>query len=184
MVPGVSEPIQYEIVEVNSATKFAELDLTGYVATEVNSVNSLVESSSEDQRSNKLSQIANRLKKNYFKLHSKIKNNKNLLVVHRSVRDFSIYMILVDFQLEMANIVKRMSKEDELNRKSKLIDEIVEQDGNNPCANTIVNASTKKNPKTQRSDNTRLMLLPETKEDINEKDLGECFTRRRNNSVD
>lgn len=125
----------------------------------------------------KLSQIVNCLNENYFQLHFETSKKNNLLAVHSLVRDFSIYMIFVECGLKMANVIKRMSKDgtgDESNNR-KLINDIVEQqDINNPSTNTIANVSTKKNPKTQRSDNTRLMLLPETKEDINEKDSGEC----------
>lgn len=124
----------------------------------------------------KLCRIVCGLKGNYFHLHFKLSNNNSLLAVHRSVLNFSIYMIFVEYNLRMANIIKRMGKDggDELKSKSKLIEDIAElQDSNNACSNIIVNVSTKKNPKTQRSDNTRLMLLPETKEEMNEKDLGE-----------
>lgn len=113
-----------------------------------------------------------------FEFHLNYTNNKYLLAVYNSIETFNIYLTLVKYYLKMANNVKRTSKDggDELNRRSKLIDDIAveHQDTNNPCSNPIVNVVTKKNPKAQRSDNTRLMLLRETKEDINEKDLGEC----------
>ncbi len=206
-----SVPIQYEIVEVNSTTQLAEVDLTSDIDATADSTDrgddeerpSAIEVIQINRRSTKvprkilkeklpkhrnvitstkteeLLQIVAALQRNYFSLHSNIRKNNNLLDVHSSVRDFSIYMTFVEFNINMANVMKRMSKDkgvDELNRKSKLVDDVVAVepvDGNNPSSTTTVNVSTKKNPKAQRSDNTRLMLLPETKEDINEKDLGE-----------
>lgn len=119
----------------------------------------------------KLCRIVYCLEEDYFKLHFTANNNNKLLAVQSSVRDFSVYMSFVERSLKMANVVKQAAKDavDELNR-SKPISDTVEQ----PDSSTVVNVSTKKNPKAQRSDNTRLMLIPETKVDINEKDLGEC----------
>lgn len=124
----------------------------------------------------KLYQVVSGSKENYFKFKSTTRNNKKLQTVHSSVLEFNIYMNLVEFNFQMSSIIKRMGKDggEEINRRSKLTEDIFEQqDSNNACSNVIVNVPTKKNTKTQRSDNTRLMLLPETKEDTNEKDLGE-----------
>lgn len=125
----------------------------------------------------KLSRIDRCLKENSFKFQYNYTDNKLLLAVYNSIQTISIYMTLVEFNLKMANAFKRTNKEggDDLNRRVKLTEDVAaeNQDINNPCSNTNVNVATKRNPKAQRSDNTRLMLLRETKEDINEKDLGE-----------
>lgn len=144
----MSVPLQYEIVKTDATSNGTQFTLL-----------------------QKLYRIGDSLKENF-----EITNNNSLLAVYSSVQNFSIYMVLVEFDLKMANSNKRLSKDgvEDLNRKSKLIDDIVEQqDNNNPSSSTAINVATKKNPKTQRSDNTRLMLMPETKEDVNEKDLGE-----------
>lgn len=118
----------------------------------------------------KLYRIANCFKEKEF-------NNIHLLAVHNSIQTLNIYMTLVEFNIKMANSVKRTSKEggDDLNRRTKVVDEVAvdQQEINNPGCHTSVNVVTKRNSKAQRSDNTRLMLLPEAKDDINEKDLGE-----------
>lgn len=122
----------------------------------------------------KLTKIVHAFKENSFDLEFNYTNNKLLLAVYNSVQTISIYMSLVEFNLKMANVIKRTSKEagDDLNRRTKLSDDVVEsQEIHNPCNTSNVVA--KRNPKAQRGDNTRLMLLRETKEDINEKDLGE-----------
>lgn len=121
----------------------------------------------------KLCKIVESFKKKHLQWDN-IKGKK-LLAVCCSIQAINIYVTLVKFNFKMANNnVKRVGKEavDELNRRSKFFEEIAveQQEINSP---TSINVASKRNPKTQRSDNTRLMLLPETKEDINEKDLGE-----------
>ncbi|KAJ6646294.1 GON-4-like protein, partial [Pseudolycoriella hygida] len=138
--------------------------------------NSITPSSSiRNTLSRKLAQILSCTLENSITFNAENANNHHLLAVQSSVRNFIIYMNLVEFNLKMANINKKSNKEagDETqNRKSKPVEDVAEpQDSVNPCSSTSAPASTKKNPKTQRTDNTRLMLLPETREDTNEKDL-------------
>lgn len=125
----------------------------------------------------KLCRILQNFKRKICYFSDKLTNNKLLLTVVNSIQTLNIYVSLLVINLEMASSLKRNTKDggDDLNRKSKCIDDVAveNQDANNPCHNTVVNVATKRNPKAQRTDNTRLMLLPEAKEDINEKDSGE-----------